>query len=256
MILLSRAKLLLITLTVVGASVRAQSVPSDTAEIRTAATGRRSVRPDLATVTLQFHAVDSTPRRAGERLAGRADSVRRTLVALGIPRDSLLTGSHWYWWPGRLEVVPRSRCVPAADPRMGCVQVVDTTYRARESIEVRIRDIAKVGAVIDAALAHGITELSPIRFSATDVRAAHADALREATLRAREQAEVIATAGGGRVGRVISLSTEADYVDPYRGLGQIVVTGDSQGAPGTEITAPGVTVAVTVYGRWRFVPRE
>ena len=247
--------LALLAFVVVGAPIHAQTPPADSAEIRTEATGRRSVRPDLATVTLQFHAVDSTPRRAGERLAVRADSIRRALVTLGIPRDSLLTGSRWYWWAGRVEVIPQSQCVPSANPRVGCTQVVDTTYRIRESIEVRIRDLSKIGAVIDAALAHGITDISPIRFSATDVRVARAEALREATLRAREQAEVIATAGGGRIGRVISLSTQADYRDRYSGLDGIVVTSASEAASATEVTAPSVSVAVTVYGRWRFDPR-
>lgn len=247
--------LALVVFAVVGTPVHAQLPPADSAEIRTEATGRRSVRPDLATVTLQFHAVDSTPRRAGERLAVRADSIRRALVALGIPRDSLVTGSQWYWWAGRIEVIPRSDCVPSPNARTGCTQVFDTTYRIRESIEVRIRDLSKIGAVIDVALARGITDISPIRFSATDVRVARADALREATLRAREQAEVIAAAGGGRIGRVISLSTQTDYADRSSGLYGVVVTGASEAASGTEVTAPSVSVTVTVYGRWRFDPR-
>jgi uncharacterized protein YggE len=122
---------------------------------------------------------------------------------------------------------------------------------------VRIRDLSKVGAVIDSALALRITDISNITFSATDVTTARADALREATIRAREQAEIIATASGGRLGRVLSLSTEADYSSRYGGLENIVVSGSIQGGdrPGTEITAPSVMVSVTVYGRWQLLDR-
>jgi hypothetical protein len=133
---------------------------------------------------------------------------------------------------------------------------VDTTYRMREIIQVRLHDLSRVGAVIDTALALGITEISNVTFSATDTRAAQDSAVREATLLAREQAEVVAHASGGHLGRVLSLSTQEDYSSRYGGLAQISVSGvESSYRPGTEITAPAVTVRVTVYGRWRLADR-
>src|SRR6266704_3354444 len=61
-------------------------------------------------------------QRNGSRVASRADSLRRALATLGIPRDSLVNRSRWYWWRGRIEVIagpvkfaPRS--TPGADPR-------------------------------------------------------------------------------------------------------------------------------------------
>src|SRR2546426_11211795 len=75
-------------------------------EVRTAATVQRSVQPNLATVTLQFTAEGSTPGEAGRHLASRADSLRRALATLGIPRDSLVNRSQWYWWRGRIETIP------------------------------------------------------------------------------------------------------------------------------------------------------
>ncbi len=239
-----------------GMALQAQGAAADSAEIRASGTATRSIRPNRAAVTFQFNVVDSTPALAGAKLAARADSVRRALMAIGIPRDSLVTGSRWYWWPGRIEVIQQSRCIRTADPRVGCIQVMDTAYRTRESIEVRMHDIDLVGRVIDAALDHGITEISPIQFSATDVRLPQEEVLREATIQARRQAEIIATASGGRLGRVLTLSTSADNVSRYGGLSEIVTTATairSSGA-GTEITAPSVVVTVTVYGRWRLEP--
>jgi uncharacterized protein YggE len=132
----------------------------------------------------------------------------------------------------------------------------DTTYRVREIIQVRIRDLSRVGQVIDTALALGITDISNVTFSATDTRVAEEAAVREATLRAREQAETIAVTTGGRLGRVLSLSTQADYSSHYGSLSEIVVTGSIEGGrPGTEITAPSVTVRATVFGRWRLEER-
>jgi uncharacterized protein YggE len=252
------------------AVVRGQTsaVRPDTAEVRTEASAQRSVRPNQASLTLQFTAEDSTPHLAGQRLAQRADNVRQALMALGIPRDSLVTGSSWYWWPERLVALPHPRLIRATPPGRGLWQAVDTvpgldgsvdyrpifdtTYRAREILEVRLGDATRVGAVIDAALALRITEISGIRFRASDVREARVAALREATALAREQAEAIASASGGRLGRVLLLSTQAEYMPRYGELtlNEAGVSGQV-GNPGTEITAPSVTVTVTVYGRWQ-----
>jgi hypothetical protein len=71
-----------------------------------------------------------------------------------------------------------------------------------------------------------------------------------------EQATAIAQASGGRLGRVLYLGTQAPdaYAERY-GLESISVSGVVSESPGTEITAPGVTVSMTVYGRWQLVPR-
>jgi uncharacterized protein YggE len=133
--------------------------------------------------------------------------------------------------------------------------VYDTTYRATEIIDVHIRDLTKVGAVIDAALALRVTDITNPQFSATDVTAAGDRALREATVRARQQAETIAAASGGRLGRVLSLSTQSDYSERYFGVDgvSLSVRGGGDNPAGTQITPPTVTVSVTVYGRWQLL---
>lgn len=230
-------------------------------EVKTAATAERSVAPDLARITFTFQRDGKTRTEAGDRLAAHMDSVRKALVALGIPRDSLFTASSWYWWSGRLQVVPGEwRMVPGPNdpPYRPTVRVQDTLFRMTDNIEAHISDLSKVGAVIDAALALRVTTISSIRFSARNTSEAQASALREATQRAREQAQAIAEAGGARLGAVLGFSTERDpggygfYGSP---LDQIVVTsasfqGDESSRPGTEISRPMIPVRVTVYGRW------
>src|SRR5438093_3341535 len=208
-------------LATLGTRAPAQARPDrpETPEVRTTATVQRSVQPDLATVTLQFTAEGATPAQAGSRLASRADSLRRALATLGIPRDSLVNRSRWYWWSGRIETIPgpvkiAPRSTPGADPRFN-YPMRDTTYRAHDAIEVRMHDMSRVGAVLDTALGRGITDISEVRFTATDVSAPKVEALREATVRARKQAEAIAAAGGLQLGRGLSLHTQVDYASPY-----------------------------------------
>lgn len=227
-------------------------------EIRTSATAKRFVRPDLATVKLSFTADGPTPQEAGRALAARADSLRRALGKLGIPNDSLITASRWYWWRGRIESVRGSRCVPlperTPDGRT-CMMVNDTTYRAHDAIEVHVHDLSRVGAVLDTALAHQITDISALQFRASNVTAAYEDALKEATSTARRQADAVAAASGARVGRALSLST---YEDPgrvygYYGPAGVTVDSISSGGPGTTIVEPSIPVMATVYARWELV---
>jgi len=217
------------------------------------------VRPDLATITLQFSAEGRTPAQAGSRVAAKADSLRRALVALGISKDSLLSGSQWYWWRGRLEILPQGiRYLRHSQPNeLGqlSVPMQDTLYRANDAIEVHVRDLSKVGAVIDAALAQGITQMTPVRFAATDVRAVQDALLAEATVRARTQAEAIARASGGELGRARTLSTQDERYRDYDIQSGFVDTNAGGEAP-TVVTAPSITVSMTVYGRWELVARS
>jgi hypothetical protein len=230
----------------------AQAEP-EAAQVRTAATATRSVRPDLATLTLRFSAVGLTPGEAGRHLAARTDSLRRALVAIGIPRDSVVNGSRWYWWQGRVQMVQTQRCDPRPDGR-GCVPYTDTTYRALEALTVRIRDLDRIGVVIDTALAHAITEIGGPQFTASDTRAAHTEALREATASAREQAQAIAEAGGGRLGRILFLGTSSDRTE-YYGPRESSLTASAGDGPGSTFIAPSVTVSATVYTRWELRER-
>src|SRR6266516_4414328 len=247
-------------LATLGTSAPAQTRPDrpETPEVRTAATVQRSFQPDLATVTLQFTAEGGTP--------AQADSLRRALATLGIPRDSLVNRNRWYWWRGRIETIPgpvkiAPRSTPGSDPRFN-YPVQDTTYRAHDAIEVRMHDLSRVGAVLDTALGRGISDISDVRFTASDVSAAQVEALREATVRARKQAEAIAAAGGLRLGRVLSLTTQADYVGGY-GADDFALRGVTLGTAGTVadgtptvVVQPSVPVSVTVYGRWELIPRQ
>jgi len=120
-----------------------------------------------------------------------------------------------------------------------------------------MRDLRKVGAAIDTMLAHGVMDVSGVRFQASDISVAQEAALREATERARRQAEAIAEASGGRLGRTLSLSTQQESrYDPCIGLLSASGMSDSSAGergPGTEVIQPAVPVRVTVHGRWELL---
>lgn len=259
----SRSVVLAGALAALPGLVGAQALPerSGLPEVRTSATAEGSVQPDLATVTLQFFAQGATPSEAGGRLAAKTDSLRRAFATLGIPRDSLVNRGRWYWWRGRIEPValPVQHIRRETAGRLYNEPVHDTVYRVHDAIEVRIRDMSKVGAVLDTALGRGITNISGVQFTATNVAAAQEEALREATVRARRQAEAIAGASGMELGAVLSLSTQPDYSYRYdsfqvRGGVSGAVTLDGSNV-GTVVVQPAVPVSMTVHGRWALVKK-
>jgi uncharacterized protein YggE len=237
-------------------------------EIATTASAEQRVPADLAMVSVRFSRMGRTPAAAGRALALKADSIRTALAALGVPRDSVVNGSRWYWWRGRIEQVetplPPDEIVRTDERGNRTVRQIhrsDTTYRAHEQLQVRVRDVPRVGRVIDALLAQGVVEIGDVAFSATDTEAARREAIREATERARARAQVIAEAGGGRLGRTLRLSTDGSgEVRHFDYLGLVTTSMGAEQAPAagaTVVVAPVITVSATVHGRWEFaeVPR-
>ena len=91
---------------------------------------------------------------------------------------------------------------------------VITGYEARNSVMVTMSDLTRVGAVIDATTQAGANDVAGISFTLRKDRPARDQALAEATREAMTKAQVIATALGGRVVRIVEVQEEG--VQPPR----------------------------------------
>jgi hypothetical protein len=83
-----------------------------------------------------------------------------------------------------------------------------TGYEARNSVTVTTSDLTKVGPVIDATSQAGANDIAGISFMLRKDRPARDQALTEATREAVSKAQVIATALGGRVVRIVEVQEE------------------------------------------------
>jgi uncharacterized protein YggE len=81
-------------------------------------------------------------------------------------------------------------------------------YEARNSVTVTLSDLTKVGSVIDAAAQAGANDVAGIAFTLRQDRQARDRALSEATREAVSKAQVIASALGGRVVRIVEVQEE------------------------------------------------
>jgi hypothetical protein len=245
------SRLLILASLCVPSTGSAQDTPTaPRSEVRAGGSAQRTLRPNLAILTLEFSDVGATPSAAGANVAGRATRLRRALQGLGIARDSLASANGWNRWRGRVEpVYGPNRCwQPSPQQPQTCAQ--DTTYRIHEAVQVRVHDITKVGAVIDTALAHRVVQISAVRYVATKTDSLQEQLLREATEQAHRRARAMADASTMRLGRLVSVTAQ-DGPGSRAELSVVQATG--AGAP-TEALEPGIPVTISVSGVWELQP--
>jgi uncharacterized protein len=93
---------------------------------------------------------------------------------------------------------PNFRTQPSGEPTL-------SGYTAINTVRVTLDDLAKTGAVIDAATRAGANRIQDIRFTLRDPETVRVQALRQAATQARAEAEVLASALGVKILRVLSV---------------------------------------------------
>jgi len=150
-------------------------------------------QPDTATVTI---AVVTQGRRAidaQQNNATASDAVVRALKAAAGAGAEVKTSGY--------------SLQPIRVYKEGQPPVI-TGYEARNSVTVVLSDLNKVGPVIDATAQAGANDVSGVAFTLRKDRPARDQALSEATREAVSKAQVIATALGGRVVRIVEVQEE------------------------------------------------
>ncbi len=89
-----------------------------------------------------------------------------------------------------------------------------TGYQASNNLTIRVRQMDKVGTVLDAVVAQGINQISGPNFSIDNPDAALDKAREEAMLTAMRRANIYARASGMKIKRVISINESGGYQPP------------------------------------------
>lgn len=87
-------------------------------------------------------------------------------------------------------------------------------YSINETVEVKVRDLKKVGDLISGVVTKGANTVSNVQFTVDDTDAVEKEAREEAFAKARAKAEAIAEAGGFTLGKLIDVQ-EGGGVIPY-----------------------------------------
>jgi uncharacterized protein YggE len=126
-------------------------------------------------------------------------------------------------------------------------------FIARNTLRVEVRRLDDLGKIIDAALTGGATEISTPQYLSTNLPEGRRAALAEAVREARTDAEAIARAAGGSIGRLISASSGVSG-PMVREAYDMMLASRMSGGPPTNIMPRDLGVSAQVNVRWEFIP--
>jgi len=160
------------------------------------AEGTAEAVPDMATLTLGVLREDAAAEAAMEAMSAAADALLATLAEAGIGETDIQTSG--------LSLTPLRRS-PEAGSR-GRPEIVG--YAAATTVTVRIRDLERLGPVLDVAVGSGANRFRGLTLGLAEPGAVLDEARREAVAEARRRAALYAEAAGVTLGPLLRLQEE------------------------------------------------
>lgn len=182
---------LVLALAVCSAAAQAQPVTDKFITVTGDATV--SVAPDLAMVRGGVTTHGKTAQEASEANTRDMQAVIAALKEAGIEERDIQTT--------RLSIYPQQDANKSGQARI-------VGFQATNHVNVRLRDVTRVAAVLDRMISAGANEISGISFAVADESKVLDNARRQAVADARRKAEVYAQAAGVRLGRAVLIQEE------------------------------------------------
>jgi uncharacterized protein YggE len=162
--------------------------------INVTGTGKVTLTPDIAYVSIGVH---TEGKDAAEAVASNTSQAQKVVDALKTfkidPKDIQTTN---------FSIYPQQQYDNEGKPQ-GITYVVDNT------VYVTLRDITKLGELLDAVVTAGANSINSIQFDVADREAATSEARKLAVENAQKQAEELATAAGVKLGQVLSINSSS-----------------------------------------------
>ena len=161
--------------------------------------GESRVAPDMATINLGVIGEAPTAAAALSANSAKMNKVMAALKKAGIADKDVQTSG--------LNLNPQYVYNQNEPPRL-------TGYQASSQVTVTVRDLARLGASVDATVSAGADQVNGISFGLADPTAAE-NAAREAAVKAlTAKAELYARATGYHISRLVTLSEGGGYSAP------------------------------------------
>jgi uncharacterized protein YggE len=184
--------------------------------------------PDRAFVSIAAESRAKTSRDAQKLNAEAMTSVLAKLKSAGIPPDAIQTTGY--------DIQPEFDYASGKQTVRG--------YVARNSIEVRVDELPKLGDILDIAVGAGATTVAGVRFDLKDRTGAEREALQLAVEDARARANAAAAGAGMKVDRVVRIEEQrATVMPPPRPM--VAMRAEAQ-APATPVVAGELEIRAAV----------
>lgn len=199
-------------------------------------TGTATIRsaPDEAIVSLGVQTQAGTAEEAMRQNAERMTDVVEALLDEGVVKEDLATS--WV----------------SLYPRTSSDGLAVIGYTADNSVNVTIRDMGRIGRVIDRGIAAGANMSSGISFRLSDESRGVEQALAEAVRDARSKAQALADAGDAGLGALVRVSESGGNVQPPVYYDDRMYGAGAEVAS-TPVSPPTLESQVTVSVTWELV---
>ena len=195
--------------------------------------GKVDLPPDMATLRL---GVSTQARRASEALASNSADMAAVLAFLageGIAEADIQTSG--------LSLMPRQ-------DRDAQGRATTVGFVASNEVVVRVRDLDRLGGLMDAVVREGANRFGGLQFGLSDMSAALAEARIRAVADARTKAETYAEAAGVTLGPIRTISDQSGGIRPME------MRMAAAAADAVPIAAGAVSVTAGVTITWALAP--
>ncbi|MGH8076388.1 MAG: SIMPL domain-containing protein [Lysobacter sp.] len=186
--------------------------------------------PDIATLSA---GVVTQAADANSAMRANADEMAKVVAAIkaaGIAERDVQTSG--------VNLNPQYRYAENLPPAI-------TGYQASNNVNIIVRDIGKLGKILDALVATGANQVNGPSFDVDDKESAFDEARRAAVEKAKGRAEMYAKTLGMRVRRIVSISEGGGY-GPPRPMPMMAMRMEKGQAADTSISPGENTLSVSI----------
>ena len=181
------------------APVAAPMTPSDGTLLSISAQAEARRVPDVATLSAGVVTQAADANAAMRANATQMDKVMAAIRAAGIAERDIQTSG--------VNLNPQYKYVENQSPTI-------TGYQASNTVDLKVRDVARLGKVLDALVASGANQVNGPNFEIDQPEPVYDQARRDALQKAQARAEMYAKALGLKVRRIVSISEGGGYRPP------------------------------------------
>jgi hypothetical protein len=193
--------------------------------------GKVSATPDMAIVTVGVQSSAPTVAQAQDDVNKRMNDISAALKAIGISEADIQT-TNYSVQPTYDYTSPNQRI---------------TGYTASSNIEIKVRDLDTVNAVIDTATSQGANMVGGLQFDVSDKTKAEQEARQKAVDIAKQNAQAAADAAGFTLGRIVNYSEQIGGNQPPMMYAREASLDSKLATEPTQVETGTQEIIVTVY---------
>lgn len=214
--------------TALMAAAAGDTTGSTSTGISVSGTGTITIKPDTAIFTL---GVETDATEAGAARKANDEKMAKVLAALktaGVADADITTTAFNIY------------------PRYDEKGVKVTSYTVSNNVQVKVKNLDKLGDVLAAATTAGANTAGGISFDVADRTAAYNQALAQAMDKAKARADVISKATGVKLGAVLTINETSSYSGPVYAAAESVKGGIAAAADSVPVQSGQLDITASV----------